>query len=305
MRTVIAWVVGIAIVGSAIAFWPQGNSTTMSDLDSLQGLWRIESSVSRGRAVGETATHYLITGSSIKEIVPDLVDDGVLRVTFELDESAQPKRMVETLDYNGPDGPPDPHPIVIRHLYRLDGDTLVLCTGYQGQFPASFSQEYSIQTLVRDHGPVPEGKQPSGTSPLVDELLGSLEWDDNLSWYNAEVHVGDSTFEICLNPQSGTDASRALSRARDIVNDFDRYRTLVAEYAVDNLLDLKNGNWLEEGEQRLSREQFKARMKLESITVYPDGAVTFWHSDGGLFRGHSIQVCIDSDDKCTSTDIPR
>ena len=276
----------------------------MSDLEALQGLWRIESSLSNGRSVGESATHYLISGNSIKEIVPDLVDDGTLRVTLELDETSDPKRMVETLDYNGPDGPPDPSPIVLRHIYRIEGDKLTICTGYEDHFPPSFSEEYSIRTLVRDSGPVPAGKKPSGTPPLVDEVLGTLQWVDNLDWYSGPVAVGDSTIEFSLNPKSGTDASEALARAKEIALALPRYRTLAADFAVNGLLDLKNSNWLDDGEAAVTAEQFKSKMQLTSITVYPDGAVAFWHNDGGLFFGHSIQVCIDSRNKCTSTDIP-
>ena len=31
-------------------------------------------------------------------------------------------------------------------------------------------------------------------------------------------------------------------------------------------------------------------MTLDAITVYPDGAFDFWHHDGDMFWGHSIQV---------------
>lgn len=279
-------------------------SPKMNDYELLQGLWKIQSCTSQGRSVHPAATHYLITGNSMKEIVPDLVDDGKLRTTFVLDESASQKRLTETLDYNGPDGPPDPNPIILRYLYRLDGDTLVLCSGPFEEFPDDISNEYSIKMLVRDRGPIPEPKKPSGTPPLVDDLLGTLEWDDNLNWYRCEVRVAGVSFDLSLNPDDGTDASGALSRAKQVVEDFDRYRKMAADYAVDGLLDLKNDTWLEDGEKELSADEFKAKMVLKAITVEADGDVTFWHHDGGLFWGHSIQVCIDTKDKCTSTDIP-
>lgn len=276
----------------------------MSDSELLQGLWRIQSSTSRGQPVQESATHCWIQGNSIKEIVPDLVDDGKLRSTFVVEESASPKRLTQTLDYNGPDGPPDPNPIVLRYLYRLEGDALILCSGAFGEFPDEISDAYSIVRLVRDPGSVPEQRKPSGTPPLIDELLGTLEWDDNLHWYHGTVREEGASIDLNLSPTAGGDLSGALSRARQVVKNVEHYRNMAADFAVAGLLELKNDNWLEDGEAVVSADEFKARLVLEAITVEADGDVTFWHHDGGLFWGHSIQVCVDANDKCTGTDIP-
>jgi hypothetical protein len=43
------------------------------------------------------ANHYLIAANSMKEIVPDLVDDGKLRSTLVVDESASPRCLIEIL----------------------------------------------------------------------------------------------------------------------------------------------------------------------------------------------------------------
>jgi hypothetical protein len=45
-------------------------------------------------------------------------------------------------------------------------------------------------------------------------------------------------------------------------------------------------------------------MRLKSVTVYPDGSFDFWHDDGDLFWGHSIQVSGDLLDGPTHADIP-
>jgi hypothetical protein len=67
----------------------------------------------------------------------------------------------------------------------------------------------------------------------------------------------------------------------------------ILEYAVQEMLSMKNGTWLDEDETELTADQFKARMTLEAITIYPDGSFEFWHDDGDLFWGHSIQVAGD------------
>lgn len=276
----------------------------MNDFEALQGLWQVHSSTFEGRPVDESATHYVISGKSMQEIVPDLVDDGSLRSTFFLDESTAPKRLTLILDYNGPDGPPDPNPIVLRYLYRLEGDTLTLCSDEFGDFPLSICDDYSIMTLVRDTGPVPESQRPAGIPTLKDEQLGELEWDNNLRWYRGRLQIADLSFRLSLNPEEGTDVTHALLRAKQVVGDFARYRAMAAEYAVSELLDLKNSTWLDDDERPITAEEFKARMRLESITVESDSSTTFWHDDGDLFYGHSIQVSIDADDHCTGVDIP-
>jgi hypothetical protein len=45
-------------------------------------------------------------------------------------------------------------------------------------------------------------------------------------------------------------------------------------------------------------------MTLESITVTPDGSFDFWHNDGDLFYGHSIQVSGNLSQGPTHADIP-
>jgi hypothetical protein len=73
---------------------------------------------------------------------------------------------------------------------------------------------------------------------------------------------------------------------------------------VQALLPLKNESWLAEGEVDVTADQFKGRMALESITVHPDGSFEFWHNDGDLFWGHSIQISGCLSKGPTGADIP-
>lgn len=148
---------------------------------------------------------------------------------------------------------------------------------------------------------MPEPQKPSEKSPLVDPLLGTLEWDDTINWYCGEVQVATASFDLILNAD---EVPSALLRAKQIVENFEQYRKMIAEYAVEGLLELKNDVWLGEDEKEFSAEEFKAKMTLKTITVESDGDVIFWHHDGDLFWGHSIMVCIDASDNCTDIDIP-
>ncbi|OAI46466.1 hypothetical protein AYO44_11310 [Planctomycetaceae bacterium SCGC AG-212-F19] len=57
-------------------------------------------------------------------------------------------------------------------------------------------------------------------------------------------------------------------------------------------------------EVELNAKQFKARMTLEAITVTPSGSFDFWHNDGDLFWGHSIQISGNLTKGPTHADIP-
>jgi len=109
----------------------------MNDQQAIQGLWRLVSYVSRGKEIHSSATHYLYSGDREKEIVPSMVDDGRVRTVFQLDEEADPKQIVVSMDWNGPDGPPAANPLVRRGFYRLAGDNLEICFGIAGEYPAS------------------------------------------------------------------------------------------------------------------------------------------------------------------------
>ncbi len=57
--------------------------------------------------------------------------------------------------------------------------------------------------------------------------------------------------------------------------------------AADGLLDLKNCEWNNTGEE-ISNDEFVARINLSTILVRKDGSYEIWFEDGGMFDGHAI-----------------
>src|SRR5262249_49504966 len=64
----------------------------MTDHEAIQGLWRLLSHVSRGSRALTSVTHFLFEGDRVREVTPDLVDDGTVRSTFQIDPTTSPKR---------------------------------------------------------------------------------------------------------------------------------------------------------------------------------------------------------------------
>lgn len=68
----------------------------MTDAEAIQGYWRLLSHVRRGSRAMTSVTHLLFEQDCMKEIDPDLVDDGSVRSTYQLDPTTSPKRIVDT-----------------------------------------------------------------------------------------------------------------------------------------------------------------------------------------------------------------
>jgi hypothetical protein len=139
---------------------------------------------------------------------------------------------------------------------------------------------------------------------IQDPFLGRLCYDEELDSYDGEISVGGSPIGFHLNTDEDGEVTPALERARQVLSGFAQYGKGAKEYAVAQLLELKNESWLAEDEEPVTREQFEARMELEDLDFSADGEVTFYHRDGDLFWGHTIAIVMDAQDRFTDADIP-
>lgn len=137
-----------------------------------------------------------------------------------------------------------------------------------------------------------------------DYQFGQFTLDRGINWYTTETEWSGELISLQLTPdQSGTIDS-ALEIARTLWKSQQQWAKRIEDYAVQELLPIKNQSWLDDGEAELTADDFKVRMALESITVEPDGSFDFWHDDGDLFCGHSISISGNLSEGPTRADIP-
>lgn len=143
-------------------------------------------------------------------------------------------------------------------------------------------------------------------SPVTraDRSFGTLTLDRRLGWYTATAQWQGTPVTLTVTTDKPKDLEKALQTARTLWQDQAGWGQRIADYAVSQLLQLKNESWLDEGEADVSPEQFKQRMKLDSVSVDPDGGFAFWHNDGDLFWGHAIQITGSLAAGPTGADIP-
>lgn len=147
--------------------------------------------------------------------------------------------------------------------------------------------------------------------PIVhnDPILGNLTWSRRNECFegNAKWHGGRGWFatrvRVCLSTETTEQLPAALRVAHALWADQSGWDDRVRTYAVEKLLELKNDNWLGDGESPLTAKQFLKRMMLETISVDAEGSFDFWHNDGDLFLGHSIRIRGNLTDGPTCADI--
>ncbi len=143
-------------------------------------------------------------------------------------------------------------------------------------------------------------------TPVVikDRQFGKFTLDRRVDWYTAKTKWNGAAVTLNLTVDDSGAIDGALTVARTLWKDQERWAKRIEDYAVRELLSLKNESWLDDEDVELNAQQFKSRMTLESITVTSDGSFDFWHNDGDLFSGHSIQVSGDLSKGPTHADIP-
>ena len=137
-----------------------------------------------------------------------------------------------------------------------------------------------------------------------DHQFGQFTLDRSVNWYTAETEWNGETISLSLTLDDAGTIEAALQIARTLWQNQKGWTKRIEDYAVQTLLPLKNENWLDEEEAELSADEFKARMTLESVTIEPDGSFDFWHNDGDLFCGHSIEISGNLSKGPTRADIP-
>lgn len=170
------------------------------------------------------------------------------------------------------------------------------CGGYQGLL------EDSIGLYDSDADLNQTAEQLQQPVTLEDADFGTLTLHRAVDWFSAAVVWDGKPISLSLSDADNVEDS--LKVAKDLWKCQGEWNRRILEFAVQKLLPLKNENWLEEDEAELSPDEFKDRMSLESITVYPGGAFDFWHNDGDLFWGHSIQINGNLSDGPKHADIP-
>jgi hypothetical protein len=125
----------------------------------------------------------------------------------------------------------------------------------------------------------------------------SDQFEGTALWNGSEINL----LLRCADPES---PQAVISLAAGLFQAQQQWHRRISDFALSQLLPLKNEHWLGEDEAQCTAADFLSRMKLLTIEIDDAGDFTFWHEDGELFFGHAIEVRGNLVDGPTDADIP-
>jgi len=125
---------------------------------------------------------------------------------------------------------------------------------------------------------------------ICTEHFGNLSLSREFDWFEGKRKWNRRLTDVVFTKSADGSIEDAIKTAETLWADEAGWKQRADDYAVEKLLPLKNASWLEDNDVEVTSNEFKARMKLVSITVEGKGRFTFWHEDGDLFWGHSIEI---------------
>jgi len=120
--------------------------------------------------------------------------------------------------------------------------------------------------------------------------FGTLKLDRRTGQFWGETKWKKKPIRITFDSENDGVNKRSLATAETLWASQAKSNNRIEALAVSELLELKNGTWLKQGESEITAKQFVAAMSLTSVSVNSEGGFTFWYDDGELFWGHLIMV---------------
>jgi hypothetical protein len=122
---------------------------------------------------------------------------------------------------------------------------------------------------------------------IVEPTFGQFELNKRVHSFEGKVDFGGENIKLVLDASS---LDQCFKVARTLWNNANSWKQRAQNFAIQELLPLKNQFWLEEGQEELTVDSFANSLQLETIAVSSNGSIEFYYNDGDLFFGHTIEL---------------
>lgn len=140
-----------------------------------------------------------------------------------------------------------------------------------------------------------------------DELIGEFELDKSVKLFKKIISWAGEEGSLYFDwDEDKNIMESALETAHVFFENQDKCNMKIRMYASEELVELAN-EWLQDNDEaeidEITKEMFIDFMKLDSISVYPEGDFEIFFFDGDMFWGHSIIVSGNINGNFTSAEI--
>lgn len=142
--------------------------------------------------------------------------------------------------------------------------------------------------------PRPTAKTVAANPPFIAEAVGTFTFDEPTQSFIASYPAAQRSIDIRLGSNDRGEAIAMMPIVRSLVTRLDDVDRQARGFAAERLLSLKNAEWLADGEDPVSRDQFVSRLSLESVSFHKSGDLTTWYAAGDLFFGHTVAVYLNA-----------
>ncbi len=132
---------------------------------------------------------------------------------------------------------------------------------------------------------------------LKDSFFGQLSLDKDLDSFITEHLFKDRKIELSFSNTTAEQMTSNLRRTEVLLTQLQE----IEEAMIEEMLSLKNENWLDEGEAELTKSAFQKEVSIYGINIYEEGDTEIYYKANDLFWGHEIQVSLDDDNKYESS----
>ncbi len=144
---------------------------------------------------------------------------------------------------------------------------------------------------------------------VLENALGIFTLNRQYSWFECTMDWNGKAVSVTAETDVNCDekADTAMAVLFRYANDKAGFDQKIRGFAVQELLELAN-DWLvdddsDDKSDEITNEMFMKYIEMSEFSVNSDGCVTLYYSDGDLFWGHSIEICVSVDGECESADI--
>lgn len=129
---------------------------------------------------------------------------------------------------------------------------------------------------------------------FFDETLGKFKLDKTVNLFETKVRWANEEGNLYFDwDEDNLVMNASLNTAHVLFKDQENWNMKIREYASEELLGLAN-EWLQDNDEanvnEITKDMIIALMKLDSISVQPEGDFEIFFFDGDMFWGHCIIV---------------